>query len=184
LHFQNWNTGYTDRIVLDKKPPIIPQIQQAASNKIKEYKNTEKLARTAAFWNSKFSYDESLWETVRGVNDYFKIKSSDDIKNSNGKLTPPTLIPISLSLTMDGLSGMKMLEKYTITDEFLPLSYRENIEFTINGINHTIDESGWITKIEGQFITKSKLAIPTSLLTRDTTTTLPNGRQVTVALTH
>ena len=83
---------------------------------------------------------------------------------------------------MDGLSGMKMLEKYTITDQFLPLSYRENIEFTINGINHTIDGSGWITKIEGQFHNKSKLAIPTSTPATPlrTTTTLPNGRQVTV----
>ena len=160
LLFSNWNTGYTDRIVLDKKPPIPPSTQQTAANKIKEYKNTEKLARTAAFWNSRFIYDESLWETVRGVNDYFKIKSFDDIKNSNGKLTTPTLIPISLSLTMDGLSGMKMLEKYTITDEFLPLSYRENIEFITKGINHTIDENGWITKIEGQFMAKSKLSLP------------------------
>tara|TARA_R110000822_G_scaffold113739_3_gene245010 strand:- start:728 stop:3214 length:2487 start_codon:yes stop_codon:yes gene_type:complete len=180
--FSKWNTGYTDRIVLDKNPPISPQIQQAASAKIASFENTKKNIATAIFYNAQFSYGNDLYQLNKDINDYFKIKSSDDIKNSNGKLTPPTLIPISLSLTMDGLSGMKMLEKYTITDQFLPLSYRENIEFTINGINHTIDGSGWITKIEGQFHNKSKLAIPTSTPATPlrTTTTLPNGRQVTV----
>jgi len=66
------------------------------------------------------------------------------------------MIPISLSLTLDGLSGMKIFQKYTITDNFLPQSYRDNIEFIIKGLNHTIDDNGWVTNIEGQFMPKSK----------------------------
>ena len=52
---------------------------------------------------------------------------------------------------------MKIFQKYTITDEFLPQSYRDNIEFIIKGLSHTIDESGWVTNIEGQFMPKSKI---------------------------
>ncbi len=40
-------------------------------------------------------------------------------------------IPINLNLTIDGLSGFKIFEKYTIPSKFLPASYPETIDFII-----------------------------------------------------
>ena len=155
--FSNWNKGYTDRIVLKKTSPKSKTVEE--ENKEEEineaFKNTVYNTNEAAYLYSNFIYDEDFTKLSTDINTYFKNDSAKQIKSTPG-FTAPILIPISLSLTLDGLSGMKIFQKYTITDDFLPQSYRDNIEFIIKGLNHTIDDNGWITNIEGQFMPKSK----------------------------
>lgn len=157
--FSNWNKGYTDRIVLKKTSPKSKTVEE--ENKEEEineaFKNTVYNTNEAAYLYSNFIYDEDFTKLSTDINTYFKNDGAKQIKSTPG-FTAPILIPISLSLTLDGLSGMKIFQKYTITDDFLPQSYRDNIEFIIKGINHTIDDNGWITNIEGQFMPKAKKA--------------------------
>ena len=155
--FSNWNTGYTDRIFLDKQLPKSPTSaeEKEAVDIAKKFENTTNNTIEAAYLNSQFKFNEDLFKLSTDVNQYFKIKTTKNIKENEG-FTAPIMIPISLSLTLDGLSGMKIFQKYTITDSFLPQSYRDNIEFIIKGINHTIDSNGWVTNLEGQFIPKAK----------------------------
>jgi len=155
--FSNWNAGYTDRIFLDKQLPESPTAaeEQESIDIAKKFENTTNNTIEAAYLNSQFKFNEDLFKLSTDVNQYFKIKTTKNIKE-NEEFTAPIMIPISLSLTLDGLSGMKIFQKYTITDSFLPQSYRDNIEFIIKGINHTIDGNGWITNLEGQFIPKAK----------------------------
>ena len=161
LSFSTWNKGYTDRIVLDKNIPVTAATQAKVQTVEEQYQNTLESVKTAIRFNNRFHYEKRLFKLSSDVNQYFKLISSQAIK-SDPSITSPLLIPISLSLTMDGLSGMKILEKYTITDEFLPQSYRNNIEFIIKGIDHTIDGSGWVTTIDGEFMPKSKTSLPIS----------------------
>jgi hypothetical protein len=68
--FSKWNAGYTDRIVLDKNPPISPQIQQAASAKIEKYENTKKnIPLAAIFYNSQFSVtmNDLIPDLIKGL---------------------------------------------------------------------------------------------------------------------
>ena len=157
--FSNWNKGYTDRIILKKTSPKSKTVEE--ENKEEEineaFKNTVYNTNEAAYLYSNFIYDEDFTKLSTDINTYFKNDSAKQIKSTPG-FTAPILIPISLSLTLDGLSGMKIFQKYTITDDFLPQSYRDNIEFIIKGINHTIDDNGWVTNIEGQFMPKAKRA--------------------------
>ena len=155
--FTNWNKGYTDRIALEKNypQPATSASQAEEDAKTDAFQNTTYNANEAAYLYSNFVYDEDFTKLSTDVNQYFKIDAEDKINKTPG-FTTPILIPISLSLTLDGLSGMKIFQKYTITDKFLPKSYRDNIEFIIKGINHTIDDNGWITNIEGQFMPKAK----------------------------
>jgi GH24 family phage-related lysozyme (muramidase) len=55
---------------------------------------------------------------------------------------------------MDGLSGMRLFEGYSITEIFLPQNYRNNIKFITKGINHKIDGNGWVTSIDSLSIPK------------------------------
>jgi hypothetical protein len=57
-------------------------------------------------------------------------------------------IPFNLQLTMDGLSGFKIYQKYTADQEFLPTNYPESLDFIIKGITHTIQNNQWTTVIE------------------------------------
>lgn len=155
--FTNWNKGYTDRIALKKNypQPLTSASQAERDSKADALENTTYNANEAAYLYSNFVYDEDFTKLSTDVNEYFKTDAEDKI-SKNPEYTTPILIPISLSLTLDGLSGMKIFQKYTITDKFLPKSYRDNIEFIVKGINHTIDSNGWITNLEGQFMPKAK----------------------------
>jgi hypothetical protein len=158
LGFSAWNRGYTDRIVPEKEQASPPKKdeQDAAKAEKEEDENNIQNTRYAGYYSAeKFKYNDDLTKLEADVNKYFKKDAINQVNKGNA--SSPLLIPISLSLTLDGLSGMKIFQKYTITDEFLPQSYRDNIEFIIKGLSHTIDESGWVTNIEGQFMPKSKI---------------------------
>jgi hypothetical protein len=64
-------------------------------------------------------------------------------------------LPFDLSLTMDGLSGMKVYQKYIIDTEYLPSNYPSSLEFLIKGITNTIQNNQWITDIESFAIPKN-----------------------------
>jgi hypothetical protein len=51
---------------------------------------------------------------------------------------PPGYIPISLNLTMEGLAGMRLFNKFTISEEYLPFSYRKQFDFIVKGYNSRI----------------------------------------------
>lgn len=57
-------------------------------------------------------------------------------------------LPINLSLTMDGLSGIKIYQQIKIDTAFLPSDYPTSLKFIIKGVTHKIDKSGWLTSIE------------------------------------
>jgi LAS superfamily LD-carboxypeptidase LdcB len=77
------------------------------------------------------------------------------------KKRPPPLfapntgfIPFNLSLTMDGLSGMKIYSKFLIDVDFLPSNYPENADFLIKNIHHVIENNKWFTTLESFVISQ------------------------------
>lgn len=76
------------------------------------------------------------------------------------KANPQGLIPLSLSFTMKGISGVKIGEAFTIQDYFLPERYRGNIGFIITGIDHEIQNNEWTTSIKGNMFVLTKYVDP------------------------
>ena len=69
------------------------------------------------------------------------------------KAPPPFFIPFNLKVDMQGLSGMRNYERFSITEDVLPYSYRSGdqggkINFLIKGVSHKIDNNEWTTSIE------------------------------------
>jgi len=56
-------------------------------------------------------------------------------------------IPVELSLTVEGLSGIKIYNKLNINQKFLPPAYPDALKFLIRGVNHKIDSNRWTTEI-------------------------------------
>jgi hypothetical protein len=56
---------------------------------------------------------------------------------------------------MDGLSGMKVYQRFEVDTDFLPSNYPTSLEFIIKGITHTIQNNEWITNIESIAIPKN-----------------------------
>jgi GH24 family phage-related lysozyme (muramidase) len=67
------------------------------------------------------------------------------------------VLPISINIGMDGISGMTLLEGFTVPKDVLPSQYLDTkgfnrVGFAVAGLNHTIDNNQWVTTIRGQMI--------------------------------
>ena len=88
---------------------------------------------------------------------------------------PPGYIPISLNLTMEGLSGMKLFNRFTISEEYLPFSYRNHFDFIIKGITHELKNNYWETMIESLCVPKPRNVIANSTGGIEETQPPPSG---------
>ena len=86
-------------------------------------------------------------------------KTKDEIEaQTNDKLSSSPnsgFLPFNLSITMDGLSGMKIFQKYTADVDFMPKNYPTSLEFIINGISNTIQNNEWTTTLDSFAIPKN-----------------------------
>jgi len=82
---------------------------------------------------------------------------SPPIPDSASSPSSPNLgfLPFDLQLIMDGLSGMKIYQKYTIDATYLPANYPSSLEFLIKGITNTIQNNEWTTTIESIVVNKN-----------------------------
>ena len=155
--FSKWNAGLEDRIFKEKKTTANSEEKDAAekvqlANQKEKFIDLQESVAEAIYYYNDFDLDEDLWDLEIAIKDFFKIELNKAEKEE--KASTPIIIPISLSLTADGISGIKIFQKYTITEDFLPENYQNSVEFIVKGITHTIDNGGWVTKIEGQCIPK------------------------------
>lgn len=66
-----------------------------------------------------------------------------------GSISSPFFIPVDLNLEMHGISGFKLYNKFDITPDYiLPPQYPKNVHFIVQGIEHTIQNNNWTTKIQ------------------------------------
>jgi len=57
-------------------------------------------------------------------------------------------IPFKLSITMDGISGIKIYNKLNVNSSFLPVRYGKTLNFIITGVNHRLQNNDWETTLE------------------------------------
>jgi hypothetical protein len=93
-------------------------------------------------------------------------------KDTQNNICSPNVgfLPFDLNITIDGLSGIKVYQKYLIDTAFLPSNYPETLEFIIKGITHTISNNEWITSLESFAIPKNPFG-----LKQDTTSQLASN---------
>ena len=101
--------------------------------------------------------------------EYNQAKSTQTAQNANStsqnksNISSPNIgfLPFDLQLTMDGLSGMKVYQKYTIDTDFLPSNYPKSLEFIVKGITNTISNNTWTTTLESFTIPKDPFGLST-----------------------
>ena len=76
------------------------------------------------------------------------IISNNSNRYFNNQNTPGNTIgyiPIDLSITFQGLSGIKLYQQLTIKQGFLPPQYPKSLKFLIKQVNHNISSNNWST---------------------------------------
>lgn len=159
-----YNEGLVDRIISQKKSAA--EIGSTSGGTTVEDLNN--------LYNTAKTFAQNIWGQLsinRGEVDAFMSANRDlanyEINNSVkvGLIPNPIVIPYNLSLTMMGLSGMKIFETFEVDDKILPPMYdNKSYNFIAKAISHTISNNKWTTTLESQIVNKSKNseAIPVS----------------------
>jgi putative chitinase len=171
--FSNYNKGLKDRIIPEKKPGTTSSNNnEDVDQEEKIKKNFNKIVKVGGLFN----WGRSLFGKVYNVKRFFK-ENINTLTNLNtthaslilGMLTQPNkdgeqqlqspfFLPFNFSIEMEGLSGMVLYQRFKISEEILPPSYeKDGVEIIIKGIDHTVNDKGWKTKLETQSVPATKL---------------------------
>jgi hypothetical protein len=100
-----------------------------------------------------FLTDEELKKSQQLYDEYCRfLHSTTSVKTQ----TPsPTIgfLPFGINLTLDGISGVKIYNKIVIDNRLLPSNYSTSLEFVVKGVDHSIKNNDWETRI-------STIAVP------------------------
>lgn len=167
--FSTYNLGLEDRVIPQKLNHDYDAGTEADAN-------AEVELTIGDIWNKQINYkegesDKSLFESIYNsrlfiTEDINALKelNYNFINQISGKLVEtkqlqsPSFLPFNLSIDIDGLSGIKLFERFLMDDSILPPSYGEgNVDLLVKSLNHTIDSSQWITSIDTQAAPSQKL---------------------------
>ena len=80
---------------------------------------------------------------------FLKLMSGWLVENKH--LQSPSFLPFNLTLDIDGMSGMRLYEKFLIDDKVLPPAYGDDqVDLLIKGLNHSVNSADWTTMIDTQ----------------------------------
>jgi hypothetical protein len=164
--FNAFNQGIKDRLA----EPIIDQVNTPDNIALLDEKKLNNL-RDSIYYisdileqirsNGTFPSDTSTAKKL--LADYINYSTTN--KPANNKLFYSfTPFPVSLSLTLDGISGIAVGSIIRLPTDRLPLLYRyldpedkdsfnqAKVAFIIMGVDHTVDDRGWFTNLTCQMI--------------------------------
>lgn len=154
-----WNEGLTDRITTKRKQNVTKTAATAAE---KETAKQEALKQQQGRINSITKILNTVWKD--------KVYNGDDVKNaviqyqaytayylqsykdSEKTAGPAGIIPFEVMIEMDGISGIKIGQAFQINEGIMPNKYYGTIGFIVTGVEHTIANNRWITKLKAQTI--------------------------------
>jgi hypothetical protein len=160
------NKGLVDRIITKKLDAAsIEGAQTGNESPANKFdKNLEYLSKQIQDIYTNKNYSPDTIESIKSVNrDIALYLTGEDALSSTpqNKKPSPFFIPFNLSLEMDGLSGMVNYERFAISVDILPYSYRSGdqggvIDFLIKGVSHTVSGNQWKTKIESISVSSAR----------------------------
>lgn len=163
------NKGLTDRIKEEFWYPGQTSSDPTAKTLEDQYPNVyqnfntfiKKLGVSNPYQVLNFTLDDinTYLDTNRQFIEYRQAKATlaKQKTNPNAASSRTGFLPFNLSLTIDGLSGMKIYNRFIADTRYLPPNYPDTIEFIITGLSHEIKDNQWITNIES-------LAVPVNPL--------------------
>ena len=149
-NIMKWNQGAFDRIVLDKKtePGVetLEQDDQCGGN----YPSEEYKTEVKDLWDNfnAGQYDNTQWDAMKPqmkAEILRRYNCSGEANRLKG------VVPVELSLKMEGIAGLKIAQAFRINRGILPRKY-DDWGYIITGLDHEIGtDNKWFTNIKTQF---------------------------------
>lgn len=161
------NAGLKDRLKYDLKHEDTTQQEPTTSSLQTDYYTALDSFNRFAYGLSSYNlknypkWDVAAIESFKSQQaqflEYDQAKQTIAARRTNPDAASPNsgFLPFDLSLTMDGLAGMKVYQKFTIDASFLPSNYPTSLEFIIKGISNKIESNQWTTTIDSMAVPKN-----------------------------
>jgi hypothetical protein len=164
------NTDFKDRFVRSSL-----DIQQIGIEK-RDSENTAQIEAAIKFDDhvkSIYTFYNTFSTNAIGSATNYYIQKMSIVKNRESGTVASAIIPVSLNVSMDGISGIQMTQLFTVDDTFLPTNYLKKINdspfssvgFAVVGLSQVFENNQWITNVRTQMnYLKSGLKDFTSVL--------------------
>jgi hypothetical protein len=163
--FSKWNKGLVDRFKDEYIPPA------KSKEKSEDIQKEPPIVYAEEFWNKKYApfgltppqdvandivsddicalSAENIDKNLTIVDEFYKY-CQYKIQQTQEKYASPSagFIPISLGITLEGISGIKIYNYLEVSTRILPANYPDSLKFIIKGVNHKIADGKWETGIE------------------------------------
>tara|TARA_R110001599_G_scaffold26567_3_gene93720 strand:+ start:8431 stop:11502 length:3072 start_codon:yes stop_codon:yes gene_type:complete len=190
--FANYNRGLIDRVIPKKLSATdyqetTPDEEEEAVIDTVEDKWNKQINKTnedgTSLFGSVYNSRNFIMEDIGCLSelniDYMNMVCGKLVVDK--QLQSPSFLPFNLSFDLDGISGIKLFEKFLIDDRVLPPSYGEgNVDLLVKSLNHQLSPSSWVTQIDTQAAPHSKMnpvnsPAPLTSPTTQQNATNPNG---------
>ena len=104
--------------------------------------------RKRSLWYKSITDNDFINRGISSFKKYINDININEYKNDNCQSSTSGFIPVELGLTVEGLSGMKIYNKISINQRFLPPAYPNALKFVIRGIDHSVKGNLWETNIK------------------------------------
>lgn len=158
--FSQYNNGLIDRIINKRVSKEYTNEQTKPQNAINYTKFLELINNV--FIERQFSQENI--DALKNFNHQWQLENIYTFaKNEN--IHAPFFLPFNLKLTMDGLSGVRLFEKFKVSEGVLPKTYDTGeVALIIKSISHNVDAKKWSTTIETLSVPQHKNGLKPLLL--------------------
>lgn len=139
-----WNEGLNDVIQQNSNLPnnensktLLENIQNKYEKHLEFIKNTY-----VDFKNPPNNVTQTAQSNLKYLLEYDLA-----VKTVNGEIAGKGFIPIDLSIELEGISGILLFQRLKVSEEVLPYSYSEKVNFIVQAMDHTIANNKWTTAV-------------------------------------
>ena len=93
-------------------------------------------------------YNDSFIDQGKGAyKNYLNSLNNERFNVDNIPSSEAGFIPLSFETVLEGISGIKIYNKLSINNTFLPTNYSSSLNFVITKVNHQISNNNWDTSL-------------------------------------
>ena len=149
-----WNSGIIDRIRVTKDVSSKSKETAQEEEDDKSERMGDWMVDVIDFFqnfNSNTGYTKEELEAAKTCHKEWTVDQANKHRVVQSQPVPG-LVPVELSLTLDGIGGLRVAESFKINAGILPSKYNDKFGYIITGLEHTIDKNNrWTTAVTTQF---------------------------------
>jgi len=155
---------------LSERETKLAELEQRFPNANKNYAKFARKISCTANKPMPFLDDNEISDYSTTLNAFLKYLEAKSAILGNQSSGTEGFLPVSVELTLDGISGIKIYNGLNLDTRFLPSNYPETMDFLVTSLNHKIENNVWTTNL-------GTVMVPTNTVQAGGNVTIVNSPQ-------